>query len=169
VIELLEDLPAPAYAPLSQTYRYLGNEDWHGRMCRVEEWERIRFAALQKLIVSTERAAEIQRRQPYNDVGRPLVISTGKASGWTASKIRIPRKLREQSENALAKYGLSLQQQKLQEAPQGVIVPVFETTPKCGGTTVEGFEGYAFAKYLSLLSDSSGIFSMLDGSDFRLW
>jgi hypothetical protein len=146
-------------------YGYLGNEDWHGPMSSVEEWERIRFASLQKLIVSAERAAEIRRRQPYNDVGRPLGISTGKVSRSTVQPIRIPKNLREQSEKALAEFGLSLQQQKLQEAPQAIFVPVFKATAKCAGATVENFDAHAFAKHLGLLSDNSGISSLLDNAD----
>jgi hypothetical protein len=159
------DLPAPAYADFSKSYEYLGNEDWHGRMSSVEQWERIRFVGLQKLIVSAERAAEIQRRQPYTDVGRPLGISTGNVSRWIVQKIRVPKKLREQSEKALGKHGLSLQQQKLQEAPHAIFIPVLEDTQKYAGATVERFDLNAFAKHSSVLSDTSGIFSLLDNKD----
>jgi hypothetical protein len=133
-------------------------------MSWVEEWQRMRVDGFRRLIVSADRAAEIQRRQPYDDVGRPLGISTGRLSRWIAPKIRVPKKLRAQSEKDLAKFGLSLQQQKLQDT-QSVIVPVREGTPEAAGATVEGFDRHTFDKPVGVLSDNSGVLSRLDDSD----
>jgi len=127
----------------AQNHRYLGNERWHGRLLEVEEWEQIRAAGLRKLIVSPERAADIQGIQTFEDIGRPLHIAMGGMSHRIAPKIRVPKKLREKTEKQLAMFGLSLQQQKLQDT-QTVFVPVPEGAPKSAGITIEGIDRHAF-------------------------
>jgi hypothetical protein len=89
----------------------------------LEEWQTLRIAELRRLIVSPERADEIQQVQPCEDIGRPFYTSAGgQQNGRRAPNIRIDNQTRKNWESQLAKSGLSLQQQKLQNT-QDVVVP----------------------------------------------
>ena len=89
----------------------------------LEEWQTLRIAELRRLIVSPERAGEIQQVQPCDDTGRPFYTSAGgQQNGWRTPNIRIDNQTRKNWESQLGKFGLSLQQQKLQNT-QDVVVP----------------------------------------------
>jgi tetratricopeptide (TPR) repeat protein len=90
----------------------------------LEEWQELRIAGLSRLIVSPERSKEIQQRQPYADIGRPFYKGgQGSENGWSSPRIRIDRQIHKSWESKLSKFGLSLQQQKLQNT-QDVVVPL---------------------------------------------
>jgi hypothetical protein len=92
----------------------------------LEEWQELRIAELRRLIVSPERSKEIQQRQPCADFGRPFYkAGQGSENGRCAPRIRIDRQIHKSWESKLSKFGLSLQQQKLQNI-QDVVVPLPE-------------------------------------------